>query len=80
MTTLSLHLPDALAQRIQQAGILESKELLKLLEAMTEEFEKQQTREVVSILDKLAAPEIEGLADVDFDVPKAQIETQKIEW
>lgn len=80
MTTLSLHLPDALAQRIQQAGILESKELLKLLEAMTEEFEKQQTREVVSILDKLAAPEIEGLADVDFDVPKAQIEAQKIEW
>lgn len=80
MTTLSLHLPDALAQRIQQAGILESKELLKLLEAMTEEFEKQQTREVVSILDKLAAPEIEGLADVEFDVPKAQIEAQKIEW
>lgn len=80
MTTLSLHLPDELAQRIQQAGILESKELLELLESMTEQFEKQQTRKTVSILDKLAAPEIEGLAEVDFDVPKAQIKAQRIEW
>ncbi len=76
MTTVSLKLPDALAKRVQQAGILESQELLALLESMTEKFEKQQGDKVVSILDRLAAPEIAGLAEVEFDVPKAKIHLQ----
>lgn len=45
MTNLQLTLPDELASRVQQSGVLDSAELVHLIEKMTTQAEEQNKKE-----------------------------------
>lgn len=86
MTSVQLNLPDELALRVKKHSVLESAELLRLIEKVTAEIEQQQQsvasspNKVVSILDKLSAPELQGLADIEFDIQKTNITLKEVDF
>ncbi len=88
MTALTLNLPDELANDVQKFGTLESAEFLQFIEKLTNKFKQQQekttTKEssVISILDRLSAPTLEkqGLSEIEFDIPKANITLKQVEF
>lgn len=49
MTTLQLTLPDDLASRVQQSGVLESAELVRLIEQMTAKAEQKNLEKPAQI-------------------------------
>ncbi len=88
MTAVTLNLPDDLANDVQKFGTLESAEFLQFIEKLTNKFKQQQEKTitqdkpVINILDRLSAPELEtqGLSDIDFDIPKANINLKQVEF
>lgn len=93
MTTLTVDLPEQLANDVQKFGTLESEEFLQLLESLTHKFKTENSPHaphtdasdkvsVMSILDRLSAPALEdqGLSDIDFDIPKANIKLKEVDF
>ncbi len=72
---------------MQKFGTLESAEFLQFIEKLTNKFKQQQEKTitqdtpVISILDRLSAPELEkqGLSDIEFNIPKASITLKQVE-
>ena len=74
MTTLEINLPDELARRAQEAGLLTSEAIAKLLREAMER--RQGIDELFAAMDRMAAVEGEPMAE---DEIQAEIDAARAE-